>query len=402
MQAHCSSAAAARDARVDATLAILNSSLAQTPSARRTKAAQLCPGRLGIVRVVWHSCNGHSPFHDPHGADICSADSGGATCEMRFSIVVPTLNRHEVLREALSSIRSQTFADWEVIVVDDGSNPRVTIHEVTEAGGPTTKLICHDTTRGMPTVNNTGLAHASGDIVIYLDDDDLLADGTLAELDAHFRLHQEVDCIFMNVRAFGANAAQSNANQEKAVAEVLKEVSVKEEDGLWLLGPETFDALLNRIPVAFQRPAARQRAWKIVGGFNLETPYSRSEWAVRASTQCRVALTKRPLQLWRVDNQNYFSVPEKYRFGLDAALATLHALLRRFKQVDAGKARRIRRHLGDAYFGKAWAIRSIDGEVDWESLARSIRYRPHIRVLRFAFRSVLSWRTSRSRWRRAG
>ena len=47
MQAHCSSAAAVCGTRVDAMLAIFNSSLAQALSARRTEAAQLCPGAPG-------------------------------------------------------------------------------------------------------------------------------------------------------------------------------------------------------------------------------------------------------------------------------------------------------------------------------------------------------------------
>ena len=39
----------------------------------------------------------------------------------RFSVIVPTHNRLDCLLEALESIRRQSFADYEVVVVDDGS-----------------------------------------------------------------------------------------------------------------------------------------------------------------------------------------------------------------------------------------------------------------------------------------
>ena len=39
-----------------------------------------------------------------------------------FSVIIPTYNRAEILTRALNSILNQSFSDWELIVVDDGSN----------------------------------------------------------------------------------------------------------------------------------------------------------------------------------------------------------------------------------------------------------------------------------------
>jgi len=316
---------------------------------------------------------------------------------MRFSIVIPTFNRQQLLREALASIRSQTFGDWEVIVVDDGSSPPVSAEQVKSVAGPVSQLLRHDTPRGLPAANNAGLVHASGDIVTYLDDDDLLVPHALENLDALFRIHSDLDCIFLIVLAFGSNAQDANANQAAALRKVLAAANAKEDDDLWILGPGTFEALLNAIPIAFQRPAATRHAWQVVGHFNDAAPFPRSEWSVRAAARGRIALTKRPLQLWRVDNQNYFSVPAKYMLGIDARLATLHALLQRYQdssEANSDKARAVRLRIGDAYFDKAWSALTKEGRSDWHSMAQSFRFHPRPRLVRFAIRNLLIWTAS--------
>jgi glycosyltransferase involved in cell wall biosynthesis len=43
----------------------------------------------------------------------------------RISVIIPTHNRPSLLREALASVRNQTCSDWEIVIVDDGSQPPV-------------------------------------------------------------------------------------------------------------------------------------------------------------------------------------------------------------------------------------------------------------------------------------
>ena len=56
----------------------------------------------------------------------------------RFSVILPTHDRRELLREAIHSVASQTFADWELIVVDDASRDPIRAEElqVGSATGP--------------------------------------------------------------------------------------------------------------------------------------------------------------------------------------------------------------------------------------------------------------------------
>lgn len=86
----------------------------------------------------------------------------------RFSVIITTYNRNEMLEEAVASVLGQTTPDFECLVVDDSSpvpvrefdDERVCVIRRSENGGHTAAM-------------NTGLTHASGDVILFLDDDDV-------------------------------------------------------------------------------------------------------------------------------------------------------------------------------------------------------------------------------------
>jgi GT2 family glycosyltransferase len=89
---------------------------------------------------------------------------------LKVSIVIPLYNKAAYVRRALESIAAQTFTDFELIVVDDGSTDdgaRI----VTEYGDPRFKLISQSIAGPGP-ARNTGIAHARGELIAFLDADD--------------------------------------------------------------------------------------------------------------------------------------------------------------------------------------------------------------------------------------
>ncbi|HEV8125166.1 MAG TPA: glycosyltransferase family 2 protein [Gemmatimonadales bacterium] len=85
-----------------------------------------------------------------------------------FSVIVTSYNRPALLREALASVLAQTRPDFECIVVDDASpTPPVVPSD------PRFKLVRRACNGGPAASRNTGLEHATGQYITFLDDDDL-------------------------------------------------------------------------------------------------------------------------------------------------------------------------------------------------------------------------------------
>ena len=88
-----------------------------------------------------------------------------------FSIVVPTHNRLALLQRAIQSVERQTFTDFELIVIDDGSSDG-TANWLATLTDPRIRPIRHDHPRGASAARNAGLRAAQGGLIAFLYDDD--------------------------------------------------------------------------------------------------------------------------------------------------------------------------------------------------------------------------------------
>jgi glycosyltransferase involved in cell wall biosynthesis len=86
------------------------------------------------------------------------------------SVIIPVYNRNELLREALESVFHQNYYDYEIIVVDDGSDEPVSDHFLPEENF---HIIRHDTNKGVSVARNSGIVASRGKYVAFLDSDDV-------------------------------------------------------------------------------------------------------------------------------------------------------------------------------------------------------------------------------------
>jgi glycosyltransferase involved in cell wall biosynthesis len=114
-----------------------------------------------------------APDLSPHGSRISYVPSPAV------SIVLPTYDRLEYLKEAVGSVLAQTFTDWELIVVDDGSTDD-TRRWLAAISDPRVVVVPLGHTGNRSLVRNCGVARARGSWIAFLDSDDLWAPEKLA------------------------------------------------------------------------------------------------------------------------------------------------------------------------------------------------------------------------------
>lgn len=110
-----------------------------------------------------------------------------------ISILIPTYNRDSFLSEAIRSVTAQTYSNWELIVVDDGStdNTREVIAQIS-----TSLQYIYQPNAGVSQARNQAFAVSSGDYVLFLDSDDWLLPEALQTLITVLKEHPEVDVVY--------------------------------------------------------------------------------------------------------------------------------------------------------------------------------------------------------------
>lgn len=311
---------------------------------------------------------------------------------MKISVVIPAHNRPALLEEAVASVVQQTHGDWELVIVDDGSVPPVSLTSFPGSDADKVRLLRHETPQGVARTKNAGIAAATGEVVTLLDDDDLFDPDALATIRDAFAYIPTLDCLFLGVEPFGPYAANPAVSRQKAVEKIIAETRPTESDGIYVFGGDLFKALLRSVPIDFQRPAARKGAWNIVGGFDETTLFSESGWAIKASAMCKVALTRQPVTRWRIHDSNFGWVSGEEAGDaalrqLDNTLASAKALEGHFahkQRIASSQLEQTRLHLSEAYFSRAYFLRDADKRLGLPSLLRSFLLSPgpkHLKLL---------------------
>jgi len=124
------------------------------------------------------------------------------TISPRVSVIIPTYNRPGLLRETLTSVAAQTFRDFEIIVVDDGS----TVPGVNDVcQGFLQCRYFHQENAGRSAARNRGIAAATGDYVAFVDDDDLWKPEKLDRQVCFLDMHPDIGLVHGPVEVIDEN-----------------------------------------------------------------------------------------------------------------------------------------------------------------------------------------------------
>ncbi|PVA06706.1 glycosyltransferase family 2 protein [Thalassorhabdomicrobium marinisediminis] len=129
---------------------------------------------------------------------------------LALSVVIPSKDRPLMVRHAVQTALTQLHDGDEVIVVDDGSTSPIedSLNSGLGAGASNVKVLRHATPQRSAAARNTGVAAASNDMIVFLDDDDAFAPGYLDRLRNHWSTAEAADygCCARPDKADGRNA----------------------------------------------------------------------------------------------------------------------------------------------------------------------------------------------------
>ncbi len=260
------------------------------------------------------------------------------------SVIVPTRNRHTLLEEALVSIADQTIHDWEVVVVDDGSVPPVSSTAIGSRFGARVHVVRHTTSQGGAAAKNTGIRAATASVITFLDDDDLYTPAYLEKALSVIQRCPEIDVLFMGVSWFGAGGEWAEKEYVRAMGKTLK-IAQGKRTGATLVGfgSELLTAMLQSVPMAFQRPVVRRDALRTIGDYHDGCLLWDCDWAIRAAIYGRTALLEERLYRQRLDGQNLSTRPnielDHHRSNIEIKERLLRSLEKQGDREIAAKMR---------------------------------------------------------------
>lgn len=123
------------------------------------------------------------------------------------SVIIPTYRRSHLVGQAIESVLAQSYTDYEVIVVNDGSTDKTA--EVLARFGNKISVV-HQRNKGLSAARNAGIRIAQGRYIAFLDDDDLWLPHKLEKQIACLEAHPKIGLVYSDMFCFNENGMLPN------------------------------------------------------------------------------------------------------------------------------------------------------------------------------------------------
>ena len=138
---------------------------------------------------------------------------------VQFSILVPAYNRDKYIIQCIDSVLRQTFTDFEIFVIDDGSTDRTL--DVLESYGARIKVL-RQSNQGPEVARNKAAAMAQGEYLVLLDSDDVLLPHALDTYDRVIRTFHSPPLILGAMTEFNDGQPLPSGSQHDVPVSVLE------------------------------------------------------------------------------------------------------------------------------------------------------------------------------------
>jgi hypothetical protein len=154
-----------------------------------------------------------------------SVDGPAARGAPRVSVLIPCRDQGRDLPAAVESVLAQTFQDFEILIVDDGSTEPATVALLDRFEAPATTIL-RTPPRGLARARNLLIERATGEFLCALDADDLLAPTFLERTVAAFESRPELTFVSTRLRMFGTETREWPDSSRCDLAALLAEDTV--------------------------------------------------------------------------------------------------------------------------------------------------------------------------------
>lgn len=174
---------------------------------------------------------------------------------MLISVIIPLYNKEQSIASTLQTVLNQTFCDYEIVIVNDGSTDN-SVAEVEKVLDPRIRLV-HQRNAGVSAARNRGIEEAKGEFVAFLDADDIWNPAYLATQNKLVQKYPECDVYACN---YEFESAAGNITST-----VIKRLPFDGTDGVF---PNYFEVACRSSPPLWTSAVmVRKRAIQTIGGF---------------------------------------------------------------------------------------------------------------------------------------
>lgn len=271
----------------------------------------------------------------------------------RISTVIPTYNRSGLVISAVESVISHGHNVYEIIVVDDGSTDDTRIQLNRFLGDARLKYV-YQNNSGKPSVaRNTGIAHASGEYIRFLDSDDLLIDGSVEKMQKVLDENKDVAMVFGDwmemsfVNGQRVNAPSWVANQ-CFLADIPHDFIEQTDNGLTKFNQEIVNAIFTKVFVFTSSVMVRKSILEKIGCFDetLTISEDRDLW-LRICSNYPTAYINEPLSYKRRHANNITNYDLSFDFKQDRE--AIEKFLQRSNILNGPYQRLAREQVGEFY-----------------------------------------------------
>jgi len=207
----------------------------------------------------------------------------------KFSVQICCYNSEKYLKQAIESVAAQTFSDWELVIVNDGSNDATEdiVKGFMKKGLPTTYFFQKN--KGFASARNKALELSKGEWVAILDHDDIWYPDKLAAQDASIREHPRVRLHFSNSEWFtdDGKVLRKTIEDKGFLPGIIKDPFMRLLGGGCFIDSETVAAYRNTL--------------MDLGGFNERYKYIVDyDMFLRVARRCDICYDGKVLAGWRM------------------------------------------------------------------------------------------------------